>query len=239
MNIDFITSNQLFGIVLSLFTFYIGSIIQKKWNYPIFHPLLIAILLTSGFLVLFDIPVSHYQKGGEMITFFLTPTTVLLAYSIYNQKELIKKYWIAILVGCMTGAIGSIGSVYILCKVFSLDNSIAAALIPKSTTMPIALDISENLGGISSITVIAVVFTGILGSILCPILGKLFVFYNTKNKTINANKIALGVGTGTASHAVGTSKAIELGEIEGAMSGIAIGITGICTVILTVFLNLG
>ena len=238
MNIDFITSNPLFGITLSLLTFYIGSKIQSKWNYPLFHPLLIAILLTSGFLVLFDIPVSHYQEGGEMITFFLAPTTALLAYSIYNQKQLLKKYWLAILAGCMSGAIASVGSVYLLCKLFSLDNAIVASLLPKSTTMPIALDISQNLDGISSITVIAVVVTGILGSILCPVLGQLFIFYNKKNKTETSNKIALGVGTGTASHAVGTSRAIELGEIEGAMSGISIGITGICTVILTLFLNL-
>lgn len=238
MNLDFIFSSELFGIVLSLFTFYLGTRIQKKWNYPIFHPLLISIFCIVLFLVIFHIPVKQYQKGGEFISLFLSPATTILAYSIYYQWDLLKKFWVAIVVGCFAGAVASIGSITLMCKLFHLDSALTASLLPKSVTTPIAIDVCNSLNGISSITVIAVIITGILGSIICPTLGKWFGFYNTKKKNSQNDKIAMGVATGSCSHAVGTSKAIQLGETEGAMSGIAIGISGIFTVILTLVLSL-
>lgn len=238
MNFETIYSNEIFGIVLSLFTFLLGTNIKKKWNFPFFHPLLLSIVFTIIVLVAFDIPVEEYQKGGNIISIFLAPATVILAYSIYHQWNLLKQYWIAILAGCLAGAVTSLGSIYLLGNLFHLDNTIVASLLPKSTTTPIAIEISNSLNGIPSITVISVVSTGILGSILCPVLGKLLHFYSEKHKEENENKIAMGVAIGSCSHAVGTSKAIELGETEGAMSGIAIGVSGIFTVILTLLLFL-
>lgn len=233
MNLETIYSNEIFGIVLSLFTFFLGTKIKSKWNYPFFHPLLLSIIFTITILVLFNIPVEEYQKGGNLISIFLAPATVILAYSIYHQWTLLKKYWFAIFAGCLAGAITSIGSIYALGSFFNLEFSLTASLLPKSTTTPIAIEISNSLNGIPSITVISVVATGILGSIICPVLGKLLRFYTNDKKENNANKIAMGVAIGSCSHAVGTSKAIELGETEGAMSGIAIGISGIFTVIIT------
>ncbi len=218
--------NRMFGIAISLFAFYIGSRIQKKWKSPIFSPLLIAIVLVIAVLAIFRIPLEAYKNGGEIISMFLGPATVVLAYSIYHQLGLLKKNWLPVVTGCIVGAVSSMVSVFILCKVFHLNDQMVCSLLPKSVTTPIAMGISESLGGIVPVTVAAVVVTGILGSILAPIMVKVLRL---------KNKVAIGVAIGSCSHAMGTSKALEMGEKEGAMSGMAIGICGIATVILSLF----
>lgn len=218
--------NKLFGIMLSLFAFWIGTKIQKKWKNPLFSPLLIAIVLIIAALVVFRIPLDAYKNGGEIISMFLAPATAVLAYSIYHQLGLLKKNLIPVLVGCIIGAVSSMVSVFILCKVFHLNDQMVCSLLPKSVTTPIAMSVSESLGGIVPVTVAAVVVTGIWGSIITPVLVKLLKL---------KNKVAIGVAIGSCSHAMGTSRAIEMGEKEGAMSGIAIGVCGIATVLLSLF----
>ena len=189
----------------------------------IFNPLLIAVLLIIIFLTVFHIDVDTYNKSGEFINMFLGPYTVVLAVPLYKQMDLLKKNAAAILTGISVGSIIGICMIIGISYYLGLDSDIIKSLIPKSVTTPIGIAISSQLGGIVPITVLAVIVTGIMGSIIGPAVCRIF--------RIN-NKVAIGVAIGTASHAIGTSKALELGEVEGAMSSLSIGIAGIVTVIL-------
>lgn len=217
----------MFGIALSILTFWIGVKIQKKTKLVICNPLIISIVLCIGVLLIFKIPYESYNEGGSIINMFLGPATACLAVSIYTKLELLKKNWLPILVGCAAGSLTSMVSVFLLCKLMGLDESMTMSLIPKSVTTPIAVSISGAHGGIVPVTVVAVIFTGILGSMLAPTLIRIFRMKDS---------ITAGLAIGACSHAVGTSKAIEIGETEGAMSGLAIGICGILTVLFSLFL---
>lgn len=220
-------ASPFFGIALSIVAFSIGVWIQKKTGLVICNPLIIAIVLVSGVLLLFQIPYESYNEGGSIINMFLAPATSCLAVSVYTRLELLKKNWLPILAGCVAGSLTSMGSVFLLCRLFGLDEAMTYSLLPKSVTTPIAVGIAESHGGISSITVAAVILTGIMGSILAPFLIRIFRVKDS---------MTAGLAIGACSHAVGTSKAIEIGETEGAMSGLAIGICGIVTVVLSMFL---
>lgn len=213
--------SPFFGVALSIFAYWIGERIQKKTGIAVCNPLIIAIILITATLVIFNIPYSYYEEGGALIDLFLAPATACLAVSIYTRLQILKKNWIPILVGCIAGSLASLGSVYGLCHLFGLDRQITASLLPKSVTTPIAVSIASSHGGIVPITVVSVIFTGILGSICAPLLIRIFRV---------KDPIAAGISIGACSHAVGTSKAVQLGETEGAMSGLAIGICGIITV---------
>ena len=222
-----IYASPLFGIVLCIFSFEIGLWINRKTHSPLANPLMIAVVICIAVQQIFSIPLESFQQGGGIITMFLAPATAALSLSIYNQLDTLKKNLLPILAGTLTGSITSIGSVIGLCKLFGLDEELTASLIPKSVTTPIAMEVSRQHGGIVSITVAAVIVTGIFGAILAPVLIKLFRV---------KNPVEAGIAIGTCSHALGTSKALEIGETEGAMSGIAIGVAGIITVVLTMFL---
>ena len=220
-------ASPFFGIALSIVAFSIGVWIKKKTGLVICNPLIIAIVLVSGVLLLFQIPYESYNEGGSIINMFLAPATSCLAVSVYTRLELLKKNWLPILAGCVAGSLTSMGSVFLLCRLFGLDEAMTYSLLPKSVTTPIAVGIAESHGGISSITVAAVILTGIMGSILAPFLIRIFRVKDS---------MTAGLAIGACSHAVGTSKAIEIGETEGAMSGLAIGICGIVTVVFSMFL---
>lgn len=224
---DAIFENPLFGIALTILAFQIGVYLNKKTKSALVNPLLVAIAVIILVLTAFQIPYASYKNGGDIITMFVAPATAVLGYSIYRQIVILKKYFLPILAGCFVGSITSIGSVYFLCKLFHLEDALTASLFPKSVTTAIAIEISEQLGGIPAITVAIVVVTGVLGGVFGPLLIKLFRI---------DHEVAQGVAMGTASHAVGTSKAIELGEVQGAMSGIAIGVAGLMTVLISLFL---
>ena len=216
-----------FGISLTIISFFIGQKIQKKTGLMICNPLIIAVVIIIGILLVFKIPYEAYQQGGTIINMFLAPATACLAVSIYNKIQILKENWLPILVGCTCGSLASMTSVYVMCKMFHLDDAVTAAMIPKSVTTPIAVSVAESLGGVSSITVVVVIFTGILGSIFAPVLIKIFRV---------KDPMTAGISIGACSHAIGTSKAIQIGETEGAMSGLAIGICGIITVIFSMFI---
>jgi len=220
-------ASPFFGIFLSILAFEIGVWINKKTKSAVANPLLIAVILCILVIRIFRIPLESYYVGGDLITVFLGPATAVLALSVYSQFALLKKYFLPILIGTITGSLVSVSSAYLLCKLFHLDDALTRSMLTKSVTTPFAIAISQNIGGIPSIAVAAVVMTGILGSVIAPLLIRLFRV---------KNPVAAGVAIGTSSHAVGTSKAIEIGEIEGAMSGIAIGMAGIVTVIISLFL---
>ena len=168
-------------------------------------------------LAVFDIPYAAYNAGGSLINLFLGPATVCLAVTIYAQIDLLKKNLLPILAGCAAGAVTSVLSIWGLCRLFGLDRTLTVSLLPKSVTTPIATAIAEGQGGIVSITVAAVIFTGILGNLCAPALARLFRV---------KDRVAAGLAIGACSHAMGTAKALELGETEGAMSGLAIGLCG-------------
>ncbi len=220
-------ASPYFGIALSVFAFFIGVRLQKRLKSVLCNPLLIAILLISALLLIFDIPYESYNEGGAIINMFLAPATACLAVSIYTKLQILKENWLPIVVGCTVGSLTSMGSVWLLCRLFGLDEAMTASLIPKSITTPIAVEICQSQGGIVPVTVIAVIFTGILGSILAPFLIRLFRVKDS---------VTAGLAIGACSHAVGTSRALELGETEGAMSGLAIGVCGIITVLVSMIL---
>lgn len=212
-----------FGIVISVVAFQGAVWLNRKIRTPLLNPLLVAVAFIIIVLSVFHIPLQDYQTGARVISYFLGPATAVLAYSIYRQLAVLKRHFVPILAGCLAGSVTSMVSAYLLCRAFGLDKSMAMSMLPKSVTTPIAMSVSEELGGITSVTVAVVIATGIMGSILAPTLIKLFRV---------KSPIAAGVAIGTCSHAVGTSKAMEIGELEGAMSGIAIGVSGLLTMII-------
>ena len=220
---EILTENILFGIIISLLAFEAGLLIYKKTKFPLFNPLLIAIALVISFLLIFKIDVDVYNKGGQFINMFLGPATVVLAVPLYKQFHLLKKHLLPILIGILIGSSIGISSVILLANIFGLEKVLTISLLSKSVTTPIGIEITNQLGGLAPVTVLSIVISGIIGSIIGPLLCKKF--------KIN-DKVAIGIAIGTASHAVGTSKALELGETEGAMSSLSIGIAGIMTVFL-------
>lgn len=216
-------NTPIFGIVISIICFEIGIILMKKTRFPLFNPLLVAIVMIVSILVIFNIPLDSYEMGGDMISFFLSPITVILAVPLYKQFDLVKKHFIPILLGITIGVVTSFISVVFLSKMLGLDENLCFSLIPKSITTPMGVALSDAINGISGITVIAVILTGICGAVVSPLIFKLIKL---------DNPVAEGIAIGTSAHAVGTSKAIEMSEIHGAMSGVSIGIAGIVTVVL-------
>jgi len=219
---DIITS-PVFGVIISLIAYEIGALIKQKLKLSIFNPLLIAIIILIGFLLKFNIKYDDYNNGGQVISFFLAPATVALALPLYKKFSLFKENAMPILVGILCGTISGIISVIALGKLFNLSGELTKSLIPKSITTPIGMALAKQLGGLPSIAVVAIIITGILGSIIGPFLYKIL--------KIN-DKVAMGIAMGSASHAVGTAKAMEIGEIEGAMSSLTIAISGIMTVLI-------
>ena len=220
-------ASPYFGIFLSIAAYALGCGMNRKFRTPLCNPLLIAIVLVVGVLLVFRIPYEDYNAGGEIISLFLAPATACLAVGIYSKLAVLKKYWLPILVGAVAGSASSMLSVYALCRLLGLDEQLTVSLIPKSVTTPIAVGIVESAGGLTPITVVAVIVTGILGAILAPTMIRLFRI---------SDSVAAGLAIGACSHAVGTSKAVELGEVEGAMSGLAIGVCGVVTVVLSLLL---
>lgn len=218
-----IFETPIFGLIVTILFYNMGRYIQRKTGNPVFNPLLIAILSIIIFLSIFHIPYKAYKIGGDSINFFLGPTTIVLAVPLYKQFELFRKNMVEIISGIIAGVAASFVSVKIMGLLFNTEQNMINSLFPKSITTPMGISLANTLGGIESITVVAIICTGILGAIISPIV---FRFGKIKHP------IARGIALGTSSHALGTTKAIEMGEVEGAMSGLSIGISGTLTVIL-------
>lgn len=215
-------NTPLFGILLSIIAFEIGVWINKKTKISLLNPMLIGIVLVIGFLVVCNVKYESYKLGGDYISFFLAPATVALAVPLYKQLDKLKANWLPILVGIFVGSVSSIISVIVLAKFAGISQNVLVSITPKSITIPMGIEVSRLLGGLPAITVASIMITGITGAIISPIVCKLCHI---------TDPVAQGVATGTASHAVGTSRMMELGEIQGAMSSLSIGIAGIVTAI--------
>ncbi len=223
------TSNPFFGFTLSVLTYVIATKIYQKFKTPILNPMVVASILVIIILKTFSIPLENYMVGGDFIRMLLGPATAALAVSMYRQFDVVKKNWLPIVVGCTVGVVSALGSTIALCHICGITWEITASLIPKSITTAFATPLAEQMGGIPAITVAGIFMNGIFGAIAGPSVLKLF--------RIN-DPIATGLAIGATSHAIGTAKAIEIGEIEGSVSGIAIGLCGVITVLICVIFGI-
>ena len=219
---DFFRESVFFGVAISLMAYGIGSYLRSKYKLGILNPLLISVILTIIFLAAAHIEFDVYYESAKYISYFLTPATVCLAVPLYQQFEVLKRNALAIFAGILSGVITSLISVLILSILFNLSHEEYVTFLPKSITTAIGMGVSEELGGYVSITVAVIVMTGVLGNVIAEALLRLFRI---------TEPIAKGIAIGSASHAIGTSKAMEIGEVEGAMSGLSIVVSGILTVI--------
>lgn len=212
-----------FGILLSLVTYMIGLKIAGKVKSPFVNPLLIAMILVIIVLKIFNISYEDYNQGGKYITFLIAPATVAMIINLYKNIDLLKKNIVPVLVGVTAGVLTSVLSVYIMAGMFNLDTQLKMSVVPKSLTTAIGTAISAEYGGVVPITIVCMVITGIGGAVVAPLVMKILRV---------KDPVAQGVGIGTASHAVGTSKALQMGEVQGAMSGLSIALAGFVSVIL-------
>lgn len=217
-------SNSLyFGLVISIGAYLFGVWLKKKTKSPLCNPLLVSIVVVIGILLVFKIDYKDYQEGADFLSYLLTPATVCLAIPLYKQLRLLKDHLLAVAASILSGVLANMISIFCLSKLFDFSHQQYVTLLPKSITTAIGIGVSQEAGGIVTLTVVSIIVTGIFGNIISELL-----FHLLKIK----NPIAKGLALGTSAHAVGTAKALELGEIEGAMSSLAIAVAGIMTVIL-------
>lgn len=221
---EFFQTSAFAGVTLSIIAYFIGSFLKKKFKLPIFNPLLISIVITIIVLVCAHVDYDTYNTGAKYLSWFLTPATVCLAIPLYEQWKLLTKNLKAVLVGLVCGVLTSLGTILILSIIMGLSHEEYVTMLPKSITTAIGMAVSEELGGYVTITVAVIVATGVLGNIIGEIVCKIFRI---------KEPISVGLAFGSSSHAIGTSKAMEIGEVEGAMSSLSIAICGILTVILS------
>lgn len=223
---DFLEISAAWGVVITLTAFALGTFLHKKTKAAWCNPLLLGSIFVIIFLSILKIPYPGYKESTSVLSYLLFPATVSLAVPLYEQWELLKQNVLAILAGILAGVVTSIGSILLIVWVFRLDAASAISLLPKSVTTAIGVDISAELGGIPALTTAVIILTGIVGNLLAVGLCKLLRL---------TNPIAKGIAIGTSSHAMGTSKALEIGPIEGAMSSLSIVVAGILTAILCPF----
>lgn len=220
---DVIHSSLYFGMLVSVGAYLFGVWLKKRTKLAILNPLLVAIVLVILFLSVFRIDYQEYNKGAAYLSYFLTPATVCLAIPLYRQLEYLKRHIFAVAASIAAGVAGSAVSIFIMAKLFQLEHVYYVTLLPKSITTAIGMGVSEEAGGIVTLTVISIIVTGILGNIIADWLFQIFKI---------EEPMAKGLALGTAAHAIGTAKALELGEIEGAMSSLAIAVAGLLTVVV-------
>lgn len=225
MNSIFIQSSY-FGLVLSLLAYWLGIRLKEKTKLAFCNPLLVSAILIIIILLITGIDYDTFDQGAQHLTYLLTPATVCLALPLYREVKILKENMVTILIALLAGCLTCFGFVFLMGLFLQLDRTLIVSLLPKSITTAIAIGLSEEIGGISGITVAAVIITGIISSVVANTIFKLFHI---------DDPVAQGLALGASGHAIGTSKALELGEVQGAMSSLAIVVTGIMTVILAPF----
>lgn len=218
---EMLCDSVFFGVTVSLLAYELGAFLKRKWKLAIFNPLLISIIVVMVVLAGLHIDYESYNEGAKYLSYLLTPATVCLAIPLYEQLEVLKKNLKAIAAGILSGVLTSLASVLALALLFGLTHEQYVTLLPKSITTAIGMGVSEELGGITTITVAVIIITGILGNMLAVFVCRLFKI---------EEPAAVGIALGSSSHAIGTTKAMELGEIQGAMSSLSIAVSGILTV---------
>lgn len=221
---NLITNLTYWAVLISLSSYFFASFLQNKIKIIIFNPLLFSTLTTILFLIIFDIDYSTYNERASIINFLLTPATVCLAVPLYEQIKPLKQNLWAILLGIASGVLACLFSIFCFAMLFNFSHLMYVTILPKSITAAMAMEVSEELGGLPSLTVPIVIMTGITGHIIAE---KVCNFFRINEP------IARGLAIGSASHAMGTAKAMEIGQIEGAMSSLSIAVAGILTVLGT------
>ena len=220
---EILCNSAYFGVTVSLIGYGVGIMLKKKFKYAFLNPLLISIIFVIGVVMLCGVDYESYENSAQYLSYLLTPATVCLAVPLYQQMTLLKKNLAAVACGILAGVLASLGSVLLLAFLFGLEHDVYVTLLPKSITTAIGMGVSEELNGIVTITVAVIIITGVVGNVLADFVYKLFHV---------THPVAKGVGLGTSAHAIGTAKALEMGEIEGAMGGLSIAVAGILTVIV-------
>ena len=221
--IDFLETSTVWGVMVTLAAFALGTLLHRKTKAAWCNPLLLGSIFVVVLLSILKIPYPDYKQSASPITWLLFPATVSLAVPLYEQWELLKKNVLAIAAGIGAGVITSLVSILLIAWVFRLDSAGAVSLLPKSVTTAIGVDVASELGGIPALTTAVIVLTGIMGNLMAVSLCRLLRI---------TNPIAKGIAIGTSSHAIGTTKALEMGPIEGAMSSLSIAVAGVLTAIL-------
>ena len=225
-----IENSTTFGIVISIIGYEIGLLLRKRFNFAIINPLLISIVFVIAAILAFHIDYADYNKSAQYLSYLLTPATVSLAVPLYKNLVTLKKNAIAIITGIISGILANMVCIFLLALLFNLSHKEYITLLPKSITTVIGMGVSEEFGGIVAITVAVIIITGILGNIIAITVFKLFKIYEP---------IARGIALGSASHAIGTAKAMEMGEVEGSVSSLAMIVCGILSLVgVSVFANL-
>lgn len=223
---DFFTNSVFFGVLLCLSAYQAGLFLRQKTKIAAFNPLLISIIIVIFVLAIFNIKFQDFYNSSKYISYLLTPATVALAIPLYSKLSLLKSNFKAIMSGLISGVLTSLISIFVMALLFGLSHEHYASMLPKSITTAIGIGVSQEIGGIPTITTAVIIVTGVFGNVTADIIYKIF---NIKNP------IAKGIGLGSSAHAIGTSKALEMGETEGAMSSLSIAIAGIITVIFASF----
>lgn len=218
---DLFEGSVFFGAFLSLLSYYVGIWLRRKTGWSFMNPLLVSIILVISVLLLTGTGYSEYMKGADIISYLLTPATICLAVPLYQQVELLKKNWKAVVAGITAGVLSSMLSVLAFALIFHFDHASYATFLPKSITTAIGMGVTEELGGYVPVTVVVIIITGVIGNIFAE---KFLKIMNIKEP------IAKGIAIGSSSHAIGTTKAMEIGAVEGAMSSLSIVVSGIMTV---------
>lgn len=224
----FLSESLFFGFALTLAVFSLGVWLQKKTKIALLNPIITSAIVLIAFLSICRIDFSVYEAGAGYISYFLTPATISYAVPLYRQIQTLKKHGPALFLGILSGCITSALCIIGFTLIFGFSSELYASMLPKSITTAIGMVLSEQIGGIPAVTVGAIMITGLTGAVIAPVICKLFKI---------TEREAIGIAIGSSSHAIGTSKAFEIGEVEGAMSSLSIVISGIITVVLVPLLN--
>lgn len=219
---ELIDNSVYIGVLISLASYALGVWLRKKTGLSFFNPLLVSIILVILFLSVSGISYSTYAESADYISFLLTPATICLAVPLYEQFKQLKKNWKAVVAGIVSGVVSSLVCIFLMALLFRFDHQTYVTFLPKSITTAIGMGVAEELGGYVSLAVVVIVITGVLGNVIADAVLKLFKI---------EEPIAKGIAIGSSSHAVGTAKAMEIGQIEGAMSSLSIVVCGLLTVI--------
>ena len=221
--LDTVFSLPLFAIVLTVGTYQIGLWCQKKTRFALCNPILISALLVIGVLLLTGISPDVYQTGTAIFSWLLTPATVCLAVPLYGHLKTLKNNLPAILAGIIAGTLAGLAAAALMCMLFSLDKTMTISILPKSITAAMGIVLSEQSGGIASLTSVVILMTGIFGNITGPVLCKLLKLNDP---------VSQGVAYGTASHVIGTSRAMENSPVAGAVGSLSLVVAGVLTVVI-------
>lgn len=218
---EFVSNSMFFGITLSLAAYAVGIIAKRGLKLFIFNPLLVAIALTIAVLLVAGIEYDAYNNSAKYLSYLLTPATICLAIPLYEQYKLLTKNFTAIIVGIASGVLTSLTTIFLMALLFKLGHYEYITLLPKSITTAIGIGLSQELEGYVSITVAAIMITGLFGNIAGDIICKVCGI---------KHPVARGIAIGTSAHVMGTAKALQMGQIEGAMSSLSIAVAGCMTV---------